>query len=48
MNLKQATDFEVRCTGTYRICSDGKFSNNYGVMKSYPYSKEHNKNDGFS
>ena len=44
MDLKQAADFEVRCTGTYKISSDGKFSNNYGVMKSCPYSKEANEN----
>ena len=44
MDLKQAADFEVRCIGTHKISSDGKFTNNYGVMKSCPYSKEPKEN----
>ena len=42
MDLEQADDFEVWCNGIYKdslISSDGKFSTNYGVMKSCPYSK---------
>ena len=44
MDLKQTADFEVRCIGTHKISSDGKFANNYGVMKSCPYSKEPKEN----
>ena len=47
MDLEQAADFEVPCTGTYKdslISSDGNFSTNYEAMKSCPYSKEPNEN----
>ena len=47
MDLEQAADFEVWCAGINKdslISSDGRFSTNYEVMKSFPYSKEPNEN----
>ena len=47
MDLEQAANFEVPCTGTYKdslISSDRNFSTHYEVMKSFPYSKQPNEN----